>query len=75
MLQTRILIAYFIPTIKYTNSNVIKTFDFRIKDGSTCMWNQHRSIEFQNSVREHTIHFQIYGNPCALKKRTPQRVF
>ena len=58
MLQTRILIAYFTPAIKCTNSNVTKSFDFRMKDGPTCMWNQHRTVAFQNSGRG-------THNPCS----------
>jgi len=78
MLQTRILIAYFIPTIKCTNSNVIKTFGFRMKDGPTCVWNQHRTVEFQNSDRDTHNPFSNIWEPVWPKTKrtdTPQRVF
>lgn len=61
-----------------SNLNVIKNFDFRMKDGPTCMWNRHRTVEFQNSDRDaHNPFSNIWEPAClkAMRTDTPQRVF
>jgi hypothetical protein len=84
MLQTRILVAYFIPTIKYTNSSVIKTFDFRIMDGWTCMWNQqrYRISEFGrraynpfSNIWEPVCLKKAYSKMCVLSIFTPTNIY
>jgi hypothetical protein len=60
------------------NLNVIKTFDLRMKDGPTCMWNQHRTVEFQNSGRDAHNPFSNMWERVCLKAKctdTPRRVF
>jgi hypothetical protein len=51
------------------NLNVFKTFDFRMKDGPTCTWNQHRTVEFQNSGRDAHNPFSTIWEPVCLKAK------
>jgi len=49
-----------------------------MKDGPTFMWNQHRTVEFQNSDRDaHNPFLDTWEPVCPKAKRTntPQRVF
>lgn len=49
------------------NLNVIKTFDIRMKDGPTCMWNQNRIVEFHNSDRDAYNPYSTIWEPVCLK--------
>lgn len=51
------------------NISVIKTFDFRMKDGPTCTSNQHRTVEFQNSCRDVYNPFSTIWEPVCLKAK------